>query len=477
MMTSSRTVRPFFGLLLGVVLVTIGTADTHAQSGMRSVGAVGTGGGASALADGPAAMYTSPANLTVGPVRHNVEIQLLQFGAYTGGDAYQFDHYETLFVEERSSPLRDERERAILNDWFGDAQRKVSTYLELTPLAVTYRPDKGQWALGFGIRGRSIQTTGTNKGLFDLLLRGTNPSRNIPINGQGRAYSTVNMKAAFSYRVSSVPLSVGISPSAIFGLGYSGGEVRSTATVSGDSLVHRFDYTAQAAGAPSTGLFEKFNAFGGNPISGDELMGASSGVSGVGGGVDLGATYTIQPGLHASLSITDLGWVRWMKDAQTVTPENNVFRFDGVDGEDFNGDIGDHIEAELDSLSKNAYQNVERDRSSFTTGLPTTLHLGSTWDQGLVVVNGGLAIGLNNDAGATPDPVAVHVGSTLNAGPVPLRFGVRGLGQQALTFSGGTGLDVGTYSIELGASVTPNTTTLGGGARYAVSLSLGTIRI
>lgn len=478
MRSSFSFVRSVLLVLLGALFTAAGPVATHAQSGMRSVSAVGSGGSTSALDTGPSVMYSNPADLTVGPVEHNVEIQLFRIGAYVGGDAYQFDHYETLFVEDRTAPLSNDRERAILNEWFGSSQRSAATYLELTPLAFTYRPDNGRWAMGLGLRGRTVQKSGIDKGLFDLLLRGTSPNRSVPINGESRVYSTVDVKGAFSYRLSSLPLSIGVSPSVIFGLGYSGGELNSTAEVQGDSLVHRFDYTAQAAGAPSTGLFDNFNAFNDDPIQDeDDIAGTSNGISGVGGGIDLGATYTVRPGLHASLSITDLGFVRWTQDAQTVTPKNNVFRFEGIEREEFSGDIGDRIETKLDSLSKAAYEDVDRDRSAFTTGLPTTLHLSSTWDQGFAVLNGGLSVGLNNDAGATPDPVAVHVGSKLTAGPFPIHLGVRALGQQAITVSGGFGLDVGFYNLELGASVTPNTTTLGGGARYAVSLSLGTIRI
>ena len=121
---------------------------------------------------------------------------------------------------------------------------------------------------------------------------------------------------------------------------------------------------------------------------------------------------------------------------------------------------------------------MERERSSFSSGLPTTLHVSSTWaPAGLVTLNGGVSVGLNEKAGAVPDPAAVHLGGELDLGPFPIRLGVRAWGTQAVTLSGGLGLDLGFYRFDLGASVTPHTSTLGGGARYAVSLSLGTIRI
>ncbi|PSQ97452.1 MAG: hypothetical protein BRD55_02385 [Bacteroidetes bacterium SW_9_63_38] len=464
--------------LLGLCIGIAGPSDTHAQSGVRSVGGVGTGGGTSALENGPSTMYSNPADLTVGTVDRNLEIQLFRVAGYVGGNLVQFNHYETLFLNE-GDPLTNDQARSSLNDWFGSSKRRISTYASVTPLAITYRPDDGKWGVGVGIRSRTIQTGGMDKGLLDLALRGTalgSDERKIPINGDSRAYSTVDVKGTFSYRLSSLPLSVGVSPSLIFGLGYAGGDFSSTATVSESSLVHNFDYTARAAGAPSRGVLDEFSAFNDDLVDDEELE-SNSGLAGIGGGIDLGATYEVRPDLHASLSITDLGLIKWTKDAQTVTPKSSEFRFDGVEPNALDGDLGDEVEAEVDSLLEKAYEDVNRDRSSFTTGLPTTLHLSSTWDQGIVILNGGVSVGLNQDAGATPDPVAVHVGSKLDAGPIPLRAGVRFFGSQAMTFTGGVGFDLGFYQLELGGSVTPSTSTLGSGARYAVSLSLGTIRI
>lgn len=438
-----------------------------------------TGGGPSVLDTGPAALYSNPANLTVGPAEHSLEIQLFRIGAYHGGDFYQFEHIDRLFYDN-ADRLSAEEQKSALDDWFGGQQRSASTYLEAIPLSITYRPSEKPWAIGFGIRGRAFQTAAIDEGFFDVLLRGTSPNRTVPVNGRSRQYGTVDVTGAFSYQFSSLPLSIGISPRVIFGTSFADGTLDSRATVSGDSLTHQFDYTARAAGPVSTGLFDTFNAFNSDPV--DEVGGGTSGIAGIGGGVDLGATYKVRPDLHVSASITDLGQITWNQDAQTVTPSNDAFRFEGVDldldrlEEEYDDDIGEYVEDQVDSLAQEAYQDVDRDRSSFTTGLPTTVHLNSTWDQGIVTLNGGLSVGINEKAGAVPDPAAVHVGGTLNLGPFPIRAGARFWGTQAVAYSAGFGLDFGFYRFDLGASVTPSTSTLGSGARYAVSVSLATIR-
>lgn len=457
-----------------------GAGAVHAQSGMRSVKGMSTGGGAFAIDTGPAALYSNPANLTVGPGDHSFEMQLFRIGAYTGGDFYQFEHIDPLFYDNQET-LSSEEQKASLDDWFGNEQRSANTYLEVVPLSITYRPSGAPWAAGFGIRGRVFQTAAIDKGVFDVLLRGTSPDREIPVNGRTRVYSTIDVAGSFSYRLSSLPLSVGFSPRVIFGTTYADASLDSRASVSGDSLTHRFDYTARAAGGLSTGLYDTFNLFSAEPV--DEAIGGSSGIAGMGAGVDFGATYTVSPSLHVSASVTDLGFINWSGDAQTVSPADNTFRFNGVTldmerlDDEFDGNVGDYVENQVDSLAEEAYQDVERERSAFTTNLPTTVHVNGTWKPvSLFTFNGGVSLGLNEEAGAVPKPAAVHLGSTLNLGPFPIRGGVRFGGPQAMTFSGGVALDFGFYRLDVGASVTPNTSQFGSGARYAVSASLATIR-
>lgn len=472
--SSPPLLRSLLALLVGGGLALAGIGPAHGQSGLRSVQAVGTGGGTSPLNTGPAALYSNPANLTVGPAEHALEIQLFRVSAYTGGDFYQFEHITPLFYDDEAA-ISDAEQTAILDEWFGNETRSANAYAEFIPVSITYRPSDASWAAGFGIRGRVFQTSAVNKGVYEGFLR----DEPVPIDGRARLYSTVDLAGAFSYRLSSLPLSVGASPRLIFGTSYSDGAIDSRGTVGSDPILHEFDITARAAGALSRGLYDTFDAFSSEPV--DDVVKGSAGIEGIGGAVDLGATYTVRPDLHVSASVTDLGRITWTGDAQTVTAVD-TFRFEGVSldlnrlDEEYDGDVGSYVEDQIDSLAQEAYQ-VERERSSFSTGLPTTLHVSGTWDQGMTTLNGGVSVGLNEEAGAVPDPVAVHVGGTLNLGPVPVRAGARFFGAQAVTLSGGFGLDFGFYRFDLGASLTPDTSTLGSGARYAVSVSLATIRL
>jgi hypothetical protein len=392
----------------------------------------------------------------------------------------QFDRYRDTFGSE-SGTLTDAEEAAVLDEWFGDERRVFDTYSEVVPFAIAYQPRGGQWAFGLGLRGRVLSEVETDRGLFDLLLVGADSNRTVPVNGRYRASSTVDLTGTVSYSFDSIPLSIGVSPRFIVGTQYADGALNSTVTVSDSMLTHQFDYTARAAGPISRTVYDTFDAFRADPLR-DASAGFGGEMSGIGAGVDLGAVYEVQSGLFVSLSLTDFGAIQWTRDAQTTTPANNEFRFEGIElnidrlQNEFDGDVGRYVEHQVDSLARAAYEDVERDRSSFTTRLPTALHVNGTWSRDVVTLNGGATLGLNDKAGAVSAEPVVHLGGELRLGPVPLRAGVRLGGPQAVTLAGGLGLDAGGYRFDVGVSVTPSTSTLGQGGRYAVGLSLATVR-
>lgn len=482
-LTNIMSLRQFARLLLKTILcacvagLLLGASDARAQSGARSVEAISMGGGTSVLGARSAALYTNPAALTVGSSDAAVEIRLLDVRAYTGGDLFQFKHYNETLASGAS--LTDEEIDRHLDAWFGEAQRQGAAYGAVVPVAVSYRPQNAQWAVGAGLRMQALSKTSMNRGMLDLLLRGTKPERTLPVDGRYRAFSTVDLTGAFSYAFSSLPLSVGVAPRLLLGTGYADGRLDSVVEAKADALTHTFDYTARASGAVSREVYDTFNAFAAEPLQGS---GMAQEIAGVGGGVDLGATYEMRSGLYLSMSLTDLGAIRWSGDAQTVTPVNNQFQFDGVSfdrkrlTDEFDGQVWDYVKHEVDSLARAAYEDVERDRSTFTTGLPTALHVSGTWSQGRYTLVSGATMGLNSEAGAVHSAPAVHAGGEAQFGPVPLRMGVRFGGPHAVTVAGGLGLELSGYRFDVGASVTPSTNLLGRGARYAVGLSLATIR-
>lgn len=477
---SFRQLRSVFRLALGglFILAAFGGTEGYAQSGIRSVESISQGGSVSALGASTSALYTNPANLTVGSTG-GYEVRLLDIRGYTGGDLFQFNHYNETFASGQT--LTSDRVNQTLDSWFGDKQRSGATYLDVVPLSFTYRPEDTQWAVGGGLRIRSGVKTSVNRGLFDLLLRGTEPERTVPVNGRYHAVNTIDVTGAFSYAFESIPLSVGVSPRVIFGTGYADGELTSEVTLNDEAYLHEFDYTARAAGMLSREVYDGFNAFRPSPMQ-DASFQVQGEVAGLGAGIDLGGTYEVQPGLFVSMSVTDLGWIRWNNDAQTVTPQNNEFRFEGIElnrqqlRSEFDGDVPEYVRHQVDSLARAAYQDVDRERAPFVTGLPTAVQMNGTWNRGRYTVTGGTAVGFNSAAGTVSPTPAFHTGGEVQFGPVPLRAGVRLFGTQAATFAGGAGLHLGAYRFDIGVSVTPSTSFLGSGARYAIGVSLATIQ-
>jgi len=457
-----------------------GPPDAHGQSGTRSQWAISTGGGASAVSPPTTALYTNPAHLGIGSSASPLEIRLLDIRAYTGGDLVQFDRYRSTFGGQAGT-LTDAEEAKVLDKWFGGGNRVLDTYTEVVPFAIAYQPRGKQWAFGLGLRARVQSEVETDRGLFDLFLVGADSNRTVPVNGRYRASSTIDLTGTISYSFESIPLSIGVSPRFIIGTQYADGTLNSSVTVSDSVLMHQFDYTARAAGPMSREVYDTFNAFGAEPLR-DVSGGFGGEVAGIGAGVDLGATYEVQSGLFVSVGLTDLGAIQWSQDAQTTTPVNDEFRFEGVElnldrlENEFGGDVGSYLEHQVDSLAQAAYGDVERDRSSFTVGLPTALHVNGTWSRDAFTLNGGATLGLNDEAGAVSAEPVGHLGGEVHLGPIPLRAGVRIGGPQAVTLAGGIGVDAGGYRFDVGISVTPSTSTLGRGGRYAVGLSLATVR-
>jgi len=464
-----------FGLL-GAVLLLLGPGAARGQSGGGTVDPAGHG--ASALGPGPAALYGNPAHLTAGTPGGGLEMQLLRVGASSGGDLFQFGPYGELFVRDDRPRLADAEEDALLDRWFGDGLRRATTAVEVVPLALTYRAPGGRWAAGGAVRGRVLQRSALNRGALDLLLRGTDPARTIPVDGQTRLYSLLDLTGAASVRFGK--LSVGVAPRLILGTGYADGRLRSEVEVREQALTHRFDYTARAAGALSTGLYDTFDAFSATPVR--QVFGSSSGLVGVGGGLDAGLSYAVHPDLHLSASVAGLGTVRWTEEAQTLRPATQTFRFEGLSlnlqrlERAFGGDVGAYVEHQVDSLARAAYEDAQRTRAPFRSTLPATLHAGGTWAPGPATLTGGVSVDVVDPARAGARSMAVQAAGELPLGPIPVRAGVRLGTRQAMTVMGGVGLDLGGYRLDVGGRLTPDTSVLGAGARYAVGLSLGTVR-
>lgn len=479
-MNLNHPVRVFLcGLVAGLFGLGGGLSGAHAQTGPQGWWGSGTTAGGGTVGTTTNAVFTNPSQLTAGAAAPSIELRIFDLRAGVGGDLLQFNHYNDTFGD-RAGTLTNAEEAQVLDEWFGREKRGIATYTEVTPFALTYRPPGKSWAVGVGIRGRVRSEAKMNRGPLDLLTVGADSNRTVPLGGGQRTLSTVDLTTAFSYRFESLPLSIGVAPRFIMGTQYADATLDSKVTISDSLWTHEYAWTARAAGGVSQAVYDEVSAFQPNPLGGVSGLG-NHGIAGMGAALNLGASYAVEPNLLVSLSLTDLGLIRWSQDAQTIS-NDDTFRFDGFELEidrlqnEFNGDVGAYVEHQADSLARAAYGDVERKRASFSMYLPTALHVGSTWAQNSITLTGGASVGLRGTAGAVRAAPSVHLGGEYRLGPIPLRMGVQVGGSQAVTLAGGVGVHAGGYRFDLGVRATPSTSTLGRGGHYALRLSLATVR-
>ena len=457
------------------------SAEVQAQVETRGASMLGTGGGGPAFVRDNDAITFNPANLLLSDRGARVVLTLGNTSAFSGGDLFQFNYYNDFFTGGRS--LTDADVSEVLDGWFGSTeaneQRTAGLYAEFVPLALTVRRDS--WAIGVAVRARSFNRVGINRGWLDLVLRGLDENRNIPIDGSFASMATTEVSVALNHRMGR--LLVGVAPKVVFGTSYSRGVFTSTASVSDDAVTHDFDYTIRTAGAISRDFFNTFDLFQSDPFSDVSFSNPFGSVAGKGFGVDLGLTYLASQNVLVSVSLTDLGSVSWDTDAQVVTPTNRSFRFEGLEldtgriNDEFDGDVGSYAENVLDSLAREAYDDVNRAPGGFSTSLPTALHFGSAWYFGRLSMNMGLSKALNDAPGNLTQKASFHAGGEYRLGPFPLRAGFRFGGNGALTIGGGIGLRTGVYEFGIAVSASPKSDTMGAGGRYSVALSLVNIHL
>lgn len=370
----------------------------------------------------------------------------------------------------------------MLDGWFGDRMRTVRNSGEAVLAAFTIHGENRGY--GGAIRLRSYVEGELNRGIFDLVLNGMEESRTIPIDAGVSSFSTVDLSVGVGYRKSS-KLTIGFAPKLVMGLGHTSGEFTSDLHIDDYSLTHEFDYQFRTAGADAF-IAAEVSPFADETVGEESTVKLDIGAAGFGAGLDAGVTYRYRDNIDLSASITDLGFVRWTKNAKTVTPAGSAFRLEELEldrqtlEDEYDGAVGEYITDAVDSLADASYGQVDTDEDPFTTSLPTSLHLGGTLKKGMATYTGGISMGLMKTGGYVRMPT-MYLGTELRLGSrtfhLPLRTGIRFGGRRAMGLSAGIGLHTPIYDLDIGAAITPYSTLLGRGAQAAISTAALTIRI
>ena len=98
-------------------------------------------------------------------------------------------------------------------------------------------------------------------------------------------------------------------------------------------------------------------------------------------GIDLGATYRFLDRINVSLSITDLGYIKWKNDTYgySLDPNKARYTFSGIDLNEVINDNDEYLSSVADSLGNN-FEPEEKTIPSYTTTMPTKLYLGGNYE-------------------------------------------------------------------------------------------------
>ncbi len=118
-------------------------------------------------------------------------------------------------------------------------------------------------------------------------------------------------------------------------------------------------------------------------INGFDFNSSEIGIAGMGGAIDLGATYKIFDNLTVSMALTDIGFIHWNKNKRGETPDGefvfNGFEHIGAEDDDSGNnsfdDETDKITDDLEALFKFRESSI----SSRNTWLKTTMNIGAEY--------------------------------------------------------------------------------------------------
>ena len=463
-----------------IIFLGIG-AVAYAQTGHNSAASLGMGATGTAHLDAYHANFANPANLMLNS-DSKPSFALGVLGGVSGsigGPLFNISEYNSHFTSgEVVTP-------AALDDWFGTQMsnsRRLGGELDVIPLAASWRGEK--MAFSLALRNRALFNSTTNRGYAELVLTGAtqqNFSNPTPVNFSSKTVLFSEISAGFSYELleiqsllgfaENVKVYAGIAPKYIVPQYTAGIDFNSTLQVTGNEIIHDFQYTFQSVGS----LANQFQSYYQDSQSsnfdgaiGDYVEPEANDlkdIRGSGFGFDLGGTIEMDlagpmasafswiPGtkkLTLALSLTDIGAVKYTEQVGTFSADE-TFNWDGVDFEDGFDD------ALADSIAKEIYLNYQPgNKEEITQKLPTKINFGSHMQLGKLSLALDLTKGFN-EAGMNSRRMAIGVGTEYKFfGFLPLRAGYRTGGLTSSSFTLGTGLEFKHFEFTVGVLSEPN---------------------
>jgi hypothetical protein len=437
-------------LWLLLVFPMVFTVQTYAgdQTSMRGLG---MGRAAVASTRGTDAIGVNPANLALTDVG-NVQVSLAPTSFYVSTELFNYNIYKQYFtgVDTGSgtytSKLLNEEDKQIIRDQMSSLP---ATRLQLESMiaGISFRiPMVG--GIGIAIIEHAGATMILARDYFDLLyLEGLQENKQYAFDGTSfeawwyREYNVsygrrIPIKASFLQDVEA-----GVSVKVLQGFGIfqttqSNGSLRNQTAVTDstlNTLTTDIHFTTRHAGV---------NFFDGN--STDSFTPFPTPV-GSGMGFDFGFSARLKNGMRVAASVTDLGSIQW-KSNIVESYSDRSYSYTGYDN------------TVKDSIT-NLFNGTNREGTSFTTALPTVLHVGCMAESktipllrylpGNMLLSFEYAQGFNNSFGNT-EQARFSLGMEYRLIPLLVfRSGAITGGGQPFNWTFGAGLDLRYLAIDV----------------------------
>ena len=438
---------------LGVVITTTANAGNDRVSG-RTLGMART---YTASSRGLDALGLNPANLALDDRGSTVTFEIAPFGVRAGSDLINYQIYQDYFTGVDSlgadgqptgtrvaKKLTDSDKDAILGLFPGGIAHTQFNF-DITEFGLSIQsPTIG--GIGFSVSERIGVNFDIPEGYIKMLLDA------FPENGAYYSLDNTAVTASWlrEYNLSyarvlpfelkwAKNIAVGFGVKYIQGFGYFGtdhylGHIQVAVSKQGDV------YT----GAPISGGFDFLQYQSSIPTSTDSISHYLMKPAGTGLGFDFGFSAELFQAFRVGASITDIGKVTWDMNPKSIVG-NGKFEVSDINQQD---------------SVKNAFKGERHDTTSFSTSLPTAVHIGASLQvdkaafvssfPGKLLLAADIHFGFNEEPGNTTTPRFSLGAEYRPVNALPIRTGISVGGRERFQWSLGLGINTPVWDLDFG---------------------------
>ena len=388
------------GVIILFILSILAISSAYG-SGLSSARAVGMGGAHMGLAKGINAPLYNPANLGLNGYR-KTEIGLVSAGAQISNNSFTLNDYN-----EYTGALLTENDKTTILNKIPVEGLKITADVETSAMTIAM----GKFVFSF--TGYAATDVNLGRDALRLFLNGVGFDDEFSLDGmysEAIAYASAGLSYGFPvYTSGTRQLSVGTTVKYIRGFGY-----EEVTEITGGVMTHSYGY------------------------EGEGTMKLNTSTGGTGYGVDIGAALKLSNSYTIGASITNIvSKLNWDKETKEY---GYYFQFDTLSIDNMDND----------SLVES--EDYDRDIEAFSSTLPSVLRLGLANTTGKLLWAVDWVQGFRLGAGVTTKPRFSFGAEYKLISLLPFRGGFATGGGKGQVISGGTGLNLGLFYLDLAVS-------------------------